>query len=430
MVRNLALVLLILSFNLRPAAAELVSAAPTELYDTHDARLFLQETVFGGRNEVLGFRNRIVRQQSVPTRVRVSVERQNDSFYLVFANQIGDDYPIYSRGSYIIKRSMVDGSFVQFKVFLQSDPGFFARVFPDGERSVMDLYLAGSRVYSGIVLPSSFEELLIAPFSQIVSQTRGLVRWDLVYPAVPTEGYGTVRSMVREVRRMLPSLPDAEDGAMDEHGRLVFIEDLVLQEGQPGFNCSGFAKWIADGLYFPRHRSYLPIDPLKEKHLGLRGHQWSNRLEGERDPYFGLDWTRNIARVLESGTGVDPAGLAHPEFADVRHVPFSRYVEDVGYPLEDLGRILYFLAIQEPGHFYLGSINTPFGSTPVLHQHVHVAVFFPYFDDEGRFQAVVMERNVETGVESLNRRYPGDHVHLVRIPASGAFQLPQIEYSR
>jgi hypothetical protein len=430
MVRIIALVLLILSLSLSPAAAEFVTA-PTELYDTHDARLFLQDTVFGSRDEVLGFRDRIVRQQSVPTRVRVSVEQQNDSFYLVFANQVGDGFPIYSRGSYIIKRSMADGSFLQFKVFLQSDPGFFARVFPDGERAVMDLYLADSRVYSGIVLPSSFEELLIAPFSQIVSQTRGLVRWDLVYPTVAQETYGDVRSMVREARRMLPSLPDAEDGAMDENGRLVFIEDLVLQEGQPGFNCSGFAKWIADGLYYPRHGGYLPINPLKEKHLGLRGHQWSNRLEGERDPYFGLDWTRNIARVLQApGIGVDPAVLPHPEFADVRQVPFSRYVEDVGYPLEDLGRILYFLAIQEPGHFYLGSINTPFGSAPVLHQHVHVAVFFPYFDEEGRFQAVVMERNVETGVESLNRRYSGDNVHLVRIAASGAFQLPQIEYSR
>lgn len=431
MVRIIALGLLIFALSLSPAAAEFVSAAPPELYDTHDARLFLQETLFGTRDEVLGFRDRIVRQQSVPTRVRVSVEQQNDSFYLVFANQLRDAFPIYSRGSYVVKRSMVDGSFVQFKVFLRSDPGFFARVFPDGERAIMDLYLAGSRVYSGIVLPSSFEELLIAPFSRIVSQSRGLVRWDLVYPSVSSEAYEDLRSMVRESRRMLPTLPDAEDGAMDEYGRLVFIEDLVLQEGQPGFNCSGFAKWIADGLYYPRHRRYLPIDPLKEKHLGLRGHQWSNRLEGERDPYFGLDWTRNIARVLQApGPDLNPAGLPHPEFADVRQVPFSRYVEDLGYPIEEIGRILYFLALQEPGHFYLGSINTPFGSAPVLHQHIHVAVFFPFFDQDGRFQAVVMERNVETGIESLNRRYPGDNVHLVRIPASGAFQLPQIEYSR
>ncbi len=423
MVRIVAYLLIILSPGLRLAAVELYTAPQSQLHDTQDARLFLQDTVFGARDEVLGFRDRIVRQQSVPTRVRVSVEQQNDSFYLVFANQLGDAFPIYSRGSYVIKRNMADGSFVQFKVFLQSDPGFFARVFPDGERAVMDIYLAGSRVYSGILLPSSFEELLIAPFSQIVSQSRGLVRWDLVYPSVSPEAYEDVRSMVEETRRMLPYLPDAEDGAMDEHGRLVFIEDLVLQEGQPGFNCSGFAKWIADGLYYPRHRRYLPIDPLKEKHLGLRGHQWSNRLEGERDPYFGLDWTRNIARSLD-------AGLPHPEFADVRQVPFSRYIEDVGYPLEDLSRILYFLAIQEPGNVYLGSVNRPFGSNPVLHQHVHVAVFFPYFDEEGRFHSVVMERNVETGVESLNRRYPGNNVHLVRIQASGAFRLPQIEYSR
>jgi hypothetical protein len=413
-------------------AAEWTTAAPSALHDTHDARLFFQDTIFGTRDEVLAFDARVVQQQSVPTRVRVSVEQQNESFYLVFANQLGEAFPVYSRGSYIVKRSLADGSFTQLKVFLQSDPGFFARVFPDGDRAVMDLYLAGSRVYSDIVLPASFDELLIAPFGRIVSLSRGLVRWDLVYPAVSPEPYQNVEAMVREARRMLPTLPDAEDGAMDENGRLVFIEDLVLQEGQPGFNCSGFAKWIADGLYYPARGRFLPLEPLKEKHLALRGHQWSQRLEDERDPYFGLDWCRNIARQLAASDALAAVGaeLPHPEFADVRNVPFSRYVEDVGYPVEEIGRVLYLLAIQEPGNIYLGSVNREFGRDPVLHQHIHVVVFFPYFDENGRFHAVVMERNVETGVESLTRRYAGDHIHLVRVPASAAFELPQIEYSR
>jgi hypothetical protein len=57
----------------------------------------------------------------------------------------------------------------------------------------------------------------------------------------------------------------------------------------------------------------------------------------------------------------------------------------------------------------------------VLHQHTHVALLFPMFDETGRFRIVVMERNVETGVVSLQGRYPGTHVHLVQVAAQGDF---------
>ena len=164
---------------------------------------------------------------------------------------------------------------------------------------------------------------------------------------------------------------------------------------------------------------------MKEKHLDYRGHRWSARREDERDPYFGLDWSRNLAvSLLELEHPREEFG---PEDADVREVRYARYVEDVGYPVDDMRRILYMLAIDEPGHFYIGSVNQEFGSDPVLRQHVHVAVFFPYFDENGRFRVTVLERNVETDLDSLAERYPGSYVHLVRARADDTFTPPVIE---
>jgi len=230
--------------------------------------------------------------------------------------------------------------------------------------------------------------------------------------------------MLSKLRSELAFLVDSDDGAMDKNGEYRLIADLSLNP-EKGFNCSGFVKWIVDGLYGPRAGELLSIEELKRKHLGYRGNAWSEKYEYERDPYFGLDWSRNLATAvlsLQSGAGVDP------EAADVRSVPFFEYFEDVGFRVEDLDLLMYLLARTEPGHFYIGSINRDFGADPVLKQHVHLVALFPYFDEAGVFKTAVMERNVETGIQSLKTRFPSDHIHLVRLPASGDFAPPPLNF--
>ncbi|MFA7565651.1 MAG: hypothetical protein WCY01_01390, partial [Alkalispirochaeta sp.] len=107
--------------------------------------------------------------------------------------------------------------------------------------------------------------------------------------------------------------------------------------------------------------------------------------------------------------------------------PFARYVEDVGYRVESLSAVLYWLARNEPGTFYLGSVNRLFGSDPVLRQHTHVVVLFPWFDESGRFQVSVMERNVETSLSSLEKRYGKDYIHLVRVRGNPRFEPPRFQ---
>ncbi|MFP4484540.1 MAG: hypothetical protein ACLFO1_06760 [Spirochaetaceae bacterium] len=420
-------ILLILVAGSAIAAVPVESVEELRLPENFEARRALKELIVAPRREAMRSPERVIRQVVGAEAVRYEMRTQNGHFYLLFTNREDDEFAVYNRGSYIIKRRLDDGAFVQVKVFYRSDPGFFVRMFPEGNRTVMDLYVGGVRTYRDVVIPASFGSILIEPFAAVQRMTRDIIRWEELQRVESLRAYESVARMVETARRELPHLPDAEDGAMSADGSLVFIESLVLQDQLPGFNCSGFAKWICDGIAHPATGSFLEIEPLKEKHLDLRGHQWSRLQEEERDPYFGLDWSRNLARHIAA---IEPDGssgeLPHPEALDVRSVPFSSYVEDVGFPVSELPRIMYFLALREPGHFYIASLSRDFGEDPPLRQHVHVAVLFPYFDADGSFRTAVMERNVETSLESLERRYGEDYIHLVRIRARRDFVPPRI----
>ena len=390
--------------------------------ENYATRAKYRDLIFGSSNSLAEFDPTIEEQVGQVPRVSLSVQRQSDSFYLVFANEDTGAYPIHSSGSYVIKRDIETGDFVQIKIFLSGEPGTFARILPAGNRSRMDVFLMDRPIARNVVLPMPLERLALEPLATIVQASNHYIDWGLLLPQPQRPSDLTTTSMVGTLRRLLGSLKDSDDGAMDANGTYRFIEDLTVNL-QSGFNCSGFAKWVVDGLYLPRTGSMLPIELLKEKHVDRRGNQWSERYEDDRDPYFGLDWTRNLAVAMRS---LDSQRRVDTEAADVRAVPFADYIEDVGYPLADLETVLYLLTRLEPGHFYVGSVNREYGEAPVLRQHVHVVVIFPYIDADGRFQTTVMERNLETSIDSLRGRYGGDFIHLVRIPVSESYLPPSV----
>ena len=147
----------------------------------------------------------------------------------------------------------------------------------------------------------------------------------------------------------------------------------------------------------------MDIAPLKSRDAA-RSNAWSTRFEEELDPYFGLDWSRGLARTIaEARTGIAPAD----EQIDVRDSDHVPYVKDVGYPVPKLQYLLYFLP-RRARFFYVGSVNAPSRlavseGTPTLRQHHHVVVLFPYFDPDGVFQVAVMERNMRP----VSPRSPG-----------------------
>jgi hypothetical protein len=416
---------IVLAILLCATAAGAATAQTGPPPDVSDVRREYAERVTAPMAQLLAIPTDQYASRTGGVDVLVTVERNADYAYLVFVPELDGEFPLYSAGTYILRRRRSDGQLDQLKVFLRSDPRFFVRIWPDGtERSTMSVFLADSAINLSIPVPYPIERILVEPLDLLMRSTQARVDWNLFFPPVDRPEYRVVAEMAATARSMLHTLPDAEDGAMDENGNLVLIDSLVLQDQQPGFNCSGFAKWIVDGLFAGLYGRFLPIEPLKEKHLDIRGNEWSEPLEEERDPYFGLDWTRNLATAFLSAQEGDIE--VDPEAADVREVPFTPYIEDVGYPVEKLEQVVYLLALEEPGYLYLASINQEFGGEPALRQHVHIAVIFPYFDMLGQFHADVMERNVESSVESLIRRYGDDAVHLVRVRADESFAPPLI----
>ncbi len=419
---------LLLLLALRTEAAD-VPAFPAHGFPppTYDVRREFRETAEARLSVLEVFVPRTVASRVGGVPVRVSTEANSEYRYLVFTPEYEGLFELDQPGTYILRRRVSDGGIDQIKIFLRAHQNFFVRLYPSTDsRSTMSVYLAGVETHRRMPLPVSVLQALEMPLAELLDLTAARVDWQLFYPAIDPSEHRTVALVADRARSMLHTLPDAEDGAMDEHGRLVLIDSLVLQDQQAGFNCSGFAKWIADGLAMAQFGRYLAIEPLKRKHTELRGTSLTDRYEQERDPFFGLDWTRNLAVSLRSP---DPqAESEDPESADVRHVRYASYVEDAGFRLAELELVLFLKASREPGHLYFASLSREVGSTPSLRQHVHVAVLFPYFDGSGEFRVAVMERNVESSLSSLQSRYSDGHIHLVRVRAHEGYTPPVILY--
>jgi hypothetical protein len=179
-----------------------------------------------------------------------------------------------------------------------------------------------------------------------------------------------------------------------------------------------------------------------------------------RDPFFGLDWIRNLAARV--GTTLYSPSFGTLKEIEVRHEPFSQiilrgkrnsviyaypgFLENAGYGIEGLHALLYTLAIDEPGKFYLAAVNNERGplsspenprGTPRMREYFHVAALIPYFNERGAFQIVVFESAAETSFNALRSRYlwlreevvdgelkifpNGPHINLVRVPVETTF---------
>ncbi|MBN2875685.1 MAG: hypothetical protein JXM71_11365, partial [Spirochaetales bacterium] len=218
-----------------------------------------------------------------------SVDTGAGAFYIIVAPERGGSWPVYAQGSWIVKRSSADGSFMQAKIFLRSDPGTFVRVYPAGSRSRMDIIAYGGVLYREVPVPLPFADLLRSPFSRIRHLTADVVDWDLFSqdPAL----YADLLRLSDSVSAHLPELRYADDGAIDYDGSAVYISTLLEQKSPPGLNCSGFVKWLVDGILHPITGEYLSVAMLRERMTGWRGSSFTQALEEAYDPFFGLDWS-------------------------------------------------------------------------------------------------------------------------------------------
>jgi hypothetical protein len=370
---------------------------------------------------------------------RLSTVKAGEAFYVLLSARKGGDYPAYSQGSWIIKRSMADGRFLQAKVFLRSDPGCFIRLFPNGDRSLMDVVLYGAVLNKDIPLPVNFDRLLSMPLSTIEAWTEASVDWGLYSPH-PGD-YRDLLAFSAAIRAHLPGLRYVDDGGLDGQGRPVYIASGKAQPGLPGLNCSGFAQWVVDGLLRPLGEPLLDPRGLAERHPELRKASVDQAIEARYEPFFGLDWTRNLGKAWADA--FEPSHRHSAAENDISDSPFAlfsassdamnggppyedypAYDPDSGYQMRGLKAMLYVLAMRDPGVAYLASLSRADRSG--LRRHYHVAILIPWFDEGGRFRVDVFESAAETSLDAILTRAPRDYVHLVRLVPGLAFEPPII----
>jgi hypothetical protein len=370
-------------------------------------------------------------------RIQVRIEDGAREFGIVLARELNGSFPGWAQGSWILTRGKEDGEAVRIRIFLRSDPYTYVQFRPMGNgKSCMDVALYEAYVARSLPVPIPFDRLLVIPVEEALAVVGGAFPRRYFDPR--PEDYRDVRALAAAVRKRLPGLSFRDDGAIDEQGRYVYIKTLEEQTGEKGLNCSGFAKWMVDGILRPVTGGLLPIPPLKTA-FGERGSSFTDPYEAIREPFFGLDWTRNLASRANSVLRSPGCGVL--EEIEVRKAPFSSvilrdregggvrsfpgFLLNAGFGIEGVHPLLYTLAIDEPGKIYLASVNDEVNPAPRMRQHFHVAVLVPYFNENGNFQVALFESAAETSFSRFKNRYPGHYVNLVRIPVEGEFN-PEI----
>jgi hypothetical protein len=368
-------------------------------------------------------------------RIEVRVEGNKNEFVVILARERNKAYPGWAQGSWMLARRRDTGAALRIRAFLRSDPNVYVQFRPlTGDKSVMDVVVYDAYLVHSMPIPFSFDRLMTLPVEEAISVAGDKFPRKYFEP-VPAL-YKDNRNFVTAVRKRLPELAFRDDGAIDDAGNYVFIATGENQTGERGLNCSGFAKWVIDGLLRPATGKRLSIDPLKRS-FGNRGNSFTAVYDETRDPFFGLDWVRNLAAA--AGTVLLSPAFGSQEEFEVRTWRFPSvmrrsntgsaaesypgFLEDAGFNIGGLHPLLYTLAIDEPGRFYLAAVNDAAAPRPSLRQYFHIAVLAPYFNEQGNFQITVFESAAETSFNYFKTRYPqGTFVNLVRVPVGNRFE--------
>jgi hypothetical protein len=410
-----------------------LDAAPGKIEDDSSLRISLDSWFIEAPARVLG-RPPFIHTLPGGGRIQVRTQAGQNEFAVILAREQNGGFPYWARGSWMLTRRRDDGQPLRIQFFPRSDPAVYVQFRPQDEtRCLMDVVLYDSYLVRSKTIPLPLERLFHIPVEEALRLAGDSLPRRYFEPRLGD--YRDLRLFVSQVRQRLPEIEFRDDGAMDETGRYVFINTpQVPQEGRGGLNCSGFAKWLVDGILRPLTGEFLAVEPLKAA-SGGRGSSFTAPYEALRDPFFGLDWTRNLAARAN-------AVLRSPEYETLREIevqkaPFAQVIAgralqsypgfllNAGFGFEGLHALLYTLAIDEPGYIYLGSINNELDPSPRMRQHFHVAALVPYFTEAGVFQVAVFESAEETSFAQFKTRYPGHCINLVRVPVEGLFDPPQ-----
>lgn len=353
------------------------------------------------------------------------------------------------QGTWILYRNFENGEPVCIKIYPRENPELFLEIRPANKksekgRSFINICLFNAYVRKNIAVGVPFESIYYLSLLELRNMTNAILPWDIFNPPI---NYTSVEATSDTISENLHKLVYIEDGAFDEFGKPIHLKygrvqtdsDIIvsisptqkLKDVIGGVNCAGFLKWIIDGMIKPIagqgtfiNKLLTPTDVPST---------YFTKPYSETDLYFGLDWIRNLAvaalslktkqTVKPIGSGVDvkiePFALVVPVPSDNNPSDayvFKGYEKNVGYQTQYLQALFYYLAIKEPGHFYLGAVSRD-TAKPTVRRYHHVAAFFPYFDILGNFHIDVYESAEKTSIHDFIERNSDAFTALVRIRA-------------
>jgi len=418
------------------AAYEVPSA---DFRDSADIRAGLVNTWLAGDIDPVRLRNSAMYFDQFSHGYKVTQQRDSSPDLIAITVSPSDKKGV--QGDWVLYRKLSDGLPDHIRIYPVVDSSIYIEIRSEGlnpqkGRCLLDLVIFGSRAAHNVPLGLSLTGLYTARFESVVALTSSTVDWSLLDPDLRL--YRDMVSAAAVIRNGLKTLVYLDDGAFNEKGQPVYIKDGTSQtaskvldamaHGQNpvdiigGVNCSGFAKWIVDGIVRPVAGQGIKIESLKASTV-FTNSEVAELNRNTRDLYFALDWTRHLASAALTA---ETRKTVKPDVSgvDVTLEPFSDscvYVKDIGYRTREILPLLYYLAVKEPGNFYLGAVSDEEG-VPPLRQYHHVAAFFPSFDGNGRFSVAVFESAAETPISDFFKANDASNINLVRI------RIPEAAY--
>ena len=349
------------------------------------------------------------------------------------------------QGTWVLYRDYNTGKAISLRIYPRENPELYLRLSPAREdMTYLDVCLFNAYVKKRYPIGLSFNTLCYFSISQLRSFTNDSLPWDLFNPPSFSS---TVEACSDIIAERLSTLVYLEDGGFDEWGVPIHLKEGRKQTNQEiiyqlrevqdaesvagGVNAYGFLKWIIDGMVRPVAGQGVFVKSLitqTEKNKS----QFNTTAE-DNEIFLGLDWIRNLSAAaltmhlkrpctpLASGVDVKIEPFASAPIMTikeekVKYESFEGCLSSAGYQTAYLQALLYYLAVTEPGHFYLGAVNREVGSSP-LRQYSHVVSFFPYFDALGAFHIDVYESAKKTNISNFISMNQDAFVALTRVKA-------------
>ncbi|MBU0928443.1 MAG: hypothetical protein KKA67_11890 [Spirochaetes bacterium] len=209
--------LLALALGLIPLVGVEAQASASAIKDFPDFLAvrseFLSALITAAPARALSFKT--VFRNTPAGRIRVSVERDGEEFFVLFQRERDGGFSAFSRGDVVIKREVATGYVKRVVWFLSDDGASFISLTPKNERTIVDFVVAGAVSRGSYSVSRLIYQFFTNSFSYLVSSTRSGLDWPSVLGAPGPEAASA----------MAASLVSGEPGIAQE--LLGVAEDLT-----------------------------------------------------------------------------------------------------------------------------------------------------------------------------------------------------------